>query len=252
MLTNRSSEYMDKTLEEYIRDAGLSKELIFKEEPSNDVVIEDVVMDEQVEEKFPTLSIEEIDEPNRWSEISENDLQWRMDRHRMPCLVKSEPQQKQRVDLRSKICKRKNNGNDRDLRNRIVGNRSQPTNPMAAFLTEFGRQFKKNQVSNGNQLVSLKNSSNQINGAMAVIGGILSSITPTPTMNPIEAKDKKIQSEIAQLQRKKLVMNKNGQITSSANWEPEIIEEGAVLSVHSTNMLLHNRFSTMTPMEVIL
>lgn len=244
MLSYRASEYMDKTLEEYIRDAGLSKQLI-KEEPSDDVV-----MAEQIEKEIPTCTIEEIHEPYRWNEISETDLQWRMDRHRMPCLVKHGQQQKHRIDLRSKIHKRKNNGFDRDLRNRIVGNRSEPTNPMASFLAEFGRQFKRNQGSNGNQLVK-NGSSNQINGAMAVIGGILSSITPTPTMNPIEEKDEKIQNEIKQLQRKKLFMNQNGQITS-ANNEPEIIEEGTVRSVHSTNISMHHRFSNMTPMEVIL
>lgn len=262
---------MDKTLEEYIRDAGLSKPVSYKIEPSSDV--DDIQMDENLE--FPTCTIEEIPpEPNseqeeesnqrrpqnkreRWNGVNENDIQWRMDRHRMPALVRYDDVLPKKRDLRSKIYNRNNNGsihrnNNRsnmDLRSRICGQNKM--NPMAEFLNALGRQFQESNANNGTQVVAMNNN-NQINGAMAAIGGILNCLTPTPTLQKIEESDVKVQSEIAelQLQRKKVVIDQRGMMITPANCEPEIIEE--IQSVHTTSISMHSRFSNMTPMKVVL
>lgn len=271
---------MDISLEQYIRDAGLStKPICFKTESietNEEEVQEDILMlDENIE--FPTCTIEEIppeqtsqtiteqvieeNQRGRWN-ICEDDLQWRIDRHRMPSLVRYDEKVIQRKDLRGKIYNRNKNvgsiykNHGFDLRNRLKGERQQhvknPMNPMAALLSELGRQFQENKKKSS-QLVPV-NGSNQINGALHVIGGILQCLNPTPTLQRIDEVDVKIQSEIQQLQlqRKKTIMNKNVVITTEAADNPEIIEEGTIRSVHTTNMTMHHRFSNMTPMEVVI
>lgn len=262
---------MDKTLEEYIRDAGLSKPPSYKMEPSSDV--DDVQMDEILE--FPTCTIEEIppepiseqqggsnqriyqNDRERWNQVNENDIQWRMDRHRMPSLVRCDEVYQKKRDLRSKIHNRNNNGSinrnngvSRDLRNRICGQNK--VNPMAEFLHALGRQFQESNANNGTQIVSFNNNNNQINGAMAAIGGILNCLTPTPKLKKIEEPDVKVQREIAelQLQRKKVVIDERGMMITPAYCEPEVIEE--IQSVHTTKISMHSRFSMATPMKVVL